>query len=278
MIRGLICGLSSELSAAGIENARFETECIAESVGIPRIKLLTEPEAPVPEETEKAAREKISRRRRGEPLQYILGEWEFYGYPFKVGEGVLIPRQDTETLAELAVSFLEKRGGKPLAADLCAGSGCIGITLAKRLGCEVKCFELSEAAFGYLEQNIALNGVESLVTPILADVLNVDTDERFDLIAANPPYLTKRDMETLQREVAFEPGFALYGGEDGLDLYRGILPRWSRRLKSGGLIAVEIGIGQEKDVMRIFAENGIEPGLAKDACGIYRVVYGTAVN
>lgn len=272
MIRGLARELAAALSEAGVDSARFETECIMESAGISRLTLLTEPDMPVEREISDAAREMVLRRTRGEPLQYILGEWEFYGYPFKVGEGVLIPRQDTELLTEIAEGYLKKKGG--LIADLCAGSGCVGISLARRCGCRVKCYELFEAAFGYLERNIELNKVSGTVEAVRADVLAFTPSESFDAVTVNPPYLTGENMERLQREVAYEPQSALYGGSDGLDFYRGILPRWTSCLKSGGLFAAEIGMGQEKDVMRIFAESGIKAQCAKDACGIYRVVYG----
>ena len=150
----------------------------------------------------------------------------------------------------------------------------MGISLARRCGCRVNCYELSEAAFGYLETNIGLNGVGGTVRAIQADVLTVTPTEKFDAVVTNPPYLTSDDMKQLQREVAFEPQSALYGGSDGLNFYRGILPRWTGFLKSGGLFAAEIGMGQEKDVMRIFAENGIKAECARDTRGIYRVVYG----
>lgn len=273
VIRGLMRELVRTLSEAGVDNARFEAECIMESAGISRLTLLTEPNMPVARETSDAVREMSSRRAHGEPLQYILGEWEFYGYPFKVGKGVLIPRQDTELLTELAEGYLKRNGGG-LTADLCAGSGCVGISLARRCGCRVQCYELSEAAFVYLERNIELNGVGGTVEAIRADVLAVTPSESFDAVVTNPPYLTGEDMDKLQKEVAFEPQNALYGGCDGLDYYRGILPRWTGFLKSGGLFAAEIGMGQENDVMRIFAENGIKAECAKDSRGIYRVVYG----
>lgn len=272
-MRELLGGIVGELLAAGVDNARFDAECIMESAGVPRLTLLTEQDMPVAEEIIGAAREMSRRRAGGEPLQYILGEWEFYGYPFKVGEGVLIPRQDTELTVEIAEEYLKRNGGE-LAADLCAGSGCIGIALARRCGCRVRSYELSEAAFGYLVKNIGLNGVGGKIEAVMADVLAVEPDERFDVIVTNPPYLTGEDMERLQREVSFEPKSALYGGSDGLDFYRGILPRWTGCLKKGGLFAAEIGMGQEKEVMRIFEQNGIDAGCARDACGIIRVVYG----
>ncbi|MDE7195121.1 MAG: peptide chain release factor N(5)-glutamine methyltransferase, partial [Oscillospiraceae bacterium] len=244
VIRELIGEIVGELSAAGADNARFDAECIMESAGVPRITLLTEPNMPVSDKTVGAARDMSKRRAGGEPLQYILGEWEFYGYPFKVGEGVLIPRQDTELAVEIVEGYLKRNGGT-LVADLCAGSGCIGIALARRCGCRARCYELSETAFGYLVRNIDLNGVGDRVEAVRADVLTVEPDGRFDVIVTNPPYLTGEDMKRLQKEVSFEPKSALYGGSDGLDFYRGILPRWAGCLKKGGLFASEIGMGQE---------------------------------
>lgn len=275
MISELLRQAVKALSEGGAENARFEAECIMKKfAGADRITLLTEPNREASEKQESAVREMLSRRLNGEPLQYILGEWELYGFPFEVGEGVLIPRQDTETIIELAEKHL-----KPdmLCADLCAGSGCIGISLARLCGCRVCSYELSERAFPYLQRNISKNGVSGLVVPILGDVLSEETAERsplLDAIVSNPPYLTAREMEELQKEVTFEPKMALYGGEDGLDYCRAILKIWTKRLKSGGLFAVEIGCGQESGAIRIFERNGIPAEAVKDYCGIYRVVYG----
>ena len=263
------------LESGGIENAGFEAEQLLRGVGVDKITLLSEPNAEVSADISAAIRAHTERRLAGEPLQYILGEWEFYGLPFKVGEGVLIPRQDTETPVDVCLKFLKDRerdDRKTL--DLCAGSGCIGITLAKLADADVTCVELSERAFGYLRENIALNGVR--VNAVLGDALNEETVQgEFSLIVSNPPYLTDGDIKVLQKEVMFEPKTALYGGADGLDFYRQILGVYPKRLKSGGMIAVEIGMGQESAVGELFRENGIEPRFEKDMRGIYRAVYGT---
>lgn len=267
------------LADGGSDNAQFEAEqLVMKFCGVTRNDMLLFPALEVPEDKARAALEAVTRRLSGEPLQYILGEWEFYGLPFYVGDGVLIPRQDTETLAELAVSFAKgRRGAGFLAADLCAGSGCIGITLAKLAGVPVKLLELSEQALGYLRRNIGLNGVQGLCEALRADVLLQETAEKLpplDMIVANPPYLTAQDMRELQTEVAHEPETALFGGEDGLDYYRRMIPLWGAKLKPGGMLAAEIGMGQEKDVMRIFEENGMTAQYKKDLCGIIRVIYG----
>ncbi len=276
IIRDLQREMMYKLADIGVENTRFEMEQLLEKAGLSRLRLLTDPSGNVPEKVERAALEMLGRRVSGYPLQYILGEWEFFGLPFEVGEGVLIPRQDTEALVERVRDILLERAPEErYTADLCAGSGCIGIALAKLCGARVKCIELSEAAFGYLKQNITLNGMEDRVTAVLADVLDESSaDGEFDLIVSNPPYLDDTDMKNLQSEVAHEPKMALYGGADGLEFYRKMIAVWTKRLKRGGAFAVEIGMGQERGVIEIFAENGIRADCIKDMRGIYRVVYG----
>lgn len=273
----LLAECRAALSSAGIDEARFEAGQLTAFVcGASLTKLITSPETPVPEENCRRLRELVRRRISGEPLQYIIGEWEFYGLPFKVGRGVLIPRQDTETLVGTAIDFCAGKG-RLRAADLCAGSGCVGIALAKMTGASVVCYELCEPALMYLKDNIKLNGVGELVKPAAADVLDPKTvldAPSFDIIVFNPPYLTERDMRGLQKEVSFEPETALFGGNDGLDFYRAVPALWTPKLKSGGLIAAEIGAGQEREVERIFLENGITPSVKKDLCGINRVVFG----
>lgn len=279
VVREILGNTVCALADNGVENARFEAEQLLQKAGVPRIRLLTEPNADVPERTADTAREMLERRLSGYPLQYILGEWEFFGLTFPVGEGVLIPRQDTEVLAELARDFLLERAPEERSVlDLCAGTGCIGVTLAKLCGAKVMCVELSERAFGYLERGIALNGAERLVTAVRGDVTDGAFAEslggEYDVIVSNPPYLTETDMRNLQTEVTFEPKTALYGGKDGLDFYRKMLEVWTKQLRNGGAFAVEIGIGQERSVMEIFAENGLNADCIKDTRGIYRVVYG----
>ena len=266
------------LEAAGNDNPRFEAEqLVMKFCGVKRSDILMFPGLEVTAEQAEEVRGAVQRRNSGEPLQYILGEWEFYGLPFYVGEGVLIPRQDTETLVETAARFLRERPGVSEAADLCAGSGCVGITLAKLTGVPVKLLELSEQALGYLRRNIALNGAEELCEAMHADVLSDDTAAgmpQLDLIVTNPPYLTAQDMRELQPEVTHEPETALAGGVDGLDYYRRMVPLWGAKLNPGGMLAAEIGMGQHGDVTRIFEENGLRAGFEKDLCGVIRVIYG----
>lgn len=276
---GLIMECAKLLTDGGNDNPRFEAEqLVMAACGADRKDLLTDPERAVNAAQLAELEGFVSRRLSGEPLQYILGEWEFYGLPFCVGEGVLIPRQDTEVIAQIALDYAKKHG-KPdfLAADLCAGSGCIGITLAKLAGVRVKLLELSDQALVYLRRNIVLNGVDRLCEAVHADVLSEKAAEdlpQLDLIVTNPPYLTAKDMRELQTEVGFEPETALYGGEDGLDYYRRMIPLWSGKLRPGGMLAAEIGMGQEREVMKLFEQSGIKAQSEKDLCGIIRVIYG----
>ncbi|WMJ22450.1 peptide chain release factor N(5)-glutamine methyltransferase [Paludicola sp. MB14-C6] len=215
----------------------------------------------------------IEKRKSGYPLQYILGQWEFYGLPFYVGEGVLIPRSDTEALVNTAREYAKNKGPLKI-LDICSGSGCIAITLKHLLpNSDVFALEKSEAAISYLKKNIALN--QSDITLIQDDALNPQTNEtNFDIIVSNPPYLTKQDMESLQKEVSFEPEMALCGEEDGLHFYRELTRIWTPRLKQGGLLAYEIGIHQENDVSNILISNGYNTICnQKDLCDIIRVIY-----
>ena len=272
LLRETLCALADN----GVENAGFEARQILEKAGISPMKILAEPCEKISPEICASVHEMTEKRVSGYPLQYILGEWEFYGLTFEVGEGVLIPRQDTETLVEIAADFLQtlpKNERKTL--DLCAGSGCIGITLAKLFGAEATLVEKSQEAFAYLEKNIALNDVKAQCNAVLGDCF----DEKkiggeYNLILSNPPYLTEKDMENLQKEVTFEPKTALYGGADGLDFYRALLAKYPKMLKENGLFAVEIGMGEEKAVAELFRENGLEPQFSEDYRGIIRVVYG----
>ena len=270
----LLAFVKSSLEHGGIESAGFEADQLLQGAGTSMVKLFSDPRSEVDEAVFKKISALIERRLSGEPLQYILGEWDFYGLPFLVGEGVLIPRQDTEALVYLCIAFLEGRApGERKTLDLCAGSGCIGIALEKLADAEVTCVEKSERAFEYLRKNIAHHGASA--EAVLGDVLEENTVRgEYGLIVSNPPYLTESDMRSLQREVEFEPKEALYGGEDGLDFYKSILAIYPKKLKSGGMIAVEIGMGQENAVSEIFRENGIEPRLERDMGGIYRVVWG----
>lgn len=218
----------------------------------------------------------IKRRISGEPLQYIMGEWEFYSIPIKVGKGVLIPRQDTEILVDTAIELYKDKSDITV-IDLCSGSGCIGLALEKKLKIKkLVLVEKSQDALKYLRQNVNLNNSKAEV--IECDVLDEREAKRFpdaDLIVSNPPYLTSEDMKNLQKEVKFEPETALFGGDDGLKFYRILSRVYKAKLNTGGRIMFEIGINQENDVSDILISCGYKNvRVKKDLCGVNRVVTG----
>lgn len=194
----------------------------------------------------------VEQRISGYPLQYILGEWEFFGLPFFVGEGVLIPRPDTEILVEQALALLrDKPGARVL--ELCAGSGCVSVAIAKNTDAEVTAVELSSQAFVYLEKNIARN--EAAVKAVKADVLQ-GMEGRFDLIVSNPPYIRTEVLQTLSAEVQKEPTMALDGGADGLRFYRAIAEIYKKNLAADGKLLFEIGYDQRESVSAVLQRAG----------------------
>ena len=202
----------------------------------------------------------LDRLLAGEPLAYVLGEWEFYGLKLMVSPDVLIPRDDTVAVASLAISqglFLDK---DPRILDLCCGSGCIGLAVASRVkDAKVTLADLSQKALNVAKQNTALNHMTGRVRCVQADATKPAPAflGKFDMIISNPPYITGEEMKQLPKSVAdFEPHMALYGGEDGLDFYRAIAENYTPALKPGGYLALEFGMGQGDDVCRILAEHG----------------------
>lgn len=272
MISSEIKLLSKQFSAAGIENADFEAaELAAHVLDVDKATLLAMYTDELAEEKQVWLKALAERRISGEPLQYIIGKWDFYGLSMRCGEGVLIPRPESERLVDLAAGFVKK--GQKI-ADLCAGSGCIGIATALKTAAHCTSIELSEKAFSYLNQNISANNAGGLVTAVLGDVLDEAADYgSFDGIFANPPYLSARDMAELQKEVSFEPEMALFGGETGFEFYERLIPLWEKRLKKGGIFAVEIGINMHEKISGIFADSGLSPQIFKDYNGIERIVY-----
>ena len=276
------------LHIAGVENHKFDTDCLFEDIlGADKLALMLRGDEEVPEPDADKLMEAAEKRCSGIPLQYILGKWEFFGREFYVGEGVLIPRPDTEVLVEKVIEHFKKSGNdSPEICDLCSGSGCIAITLKKELPkAIVHAVELSSEAMPYLVKNIRLNSAD--VKVIKGDVLDGRLIENFsdpedfgeyrkiDAIVANPPYLTDKEMTELSREVKHEPEMALQGGIDGLKFYRVISALWKEILSDGGLIAFEIGWEQGGSVKEILEKSGYKNvAVYKDYAGNDRVVTG----
>ena len=232
----------------------------------------------VPPETEEKIRALARRRLDGEPVAYIIGEWEFYGLTLDVTPAVLIPRVDTEVLAEAAIEFARSLG-KCRMLDLCTGSGCIGLAAAANVpGCRVLLGDVSEEALRVCRRNIRRCGLEERAQAEHLDALAPPPAfmGEFQCITCNPPYITRADMETLDRSVKnFEPHLALCGGEDGLDFYRAIIHNWKTALTENGRMYSEVGIGQADAVGRLMQTGGFgDINIIPDTQGIPRVVYG----
>lgn len=219
----------------------------------------------------------LFKRINGYPLQYILGKWTFMGRDFSVGEGVLIPRDDTEVVVLSVIPYLEQNKNLRI-IDLCSGSGIIAVTLKCMFPkCEVHALELSEKALPYLKRNI-----ESLAPDVILHQGDLNLlcecfeDNYFDLVISNPPYIQSEVIPTLQTEVKREPKMALDGGTDGLDFYRSITQKWSNKLKSGGMMAFELGEEQFDMVKAMMKEKGFENiSEYKDLGNIQRAINGT---
>lgn len=202
----------------------------------------------------------IKRLAAGEPMAYVMGEWEFYGLNLVVTPDVLIPRDDTVAVAEIAINqalFLEE---KPRILDLCTGSGCIGLAIASRVkDAKVTLADLSREALAVAKKNVTNHHMSGRVSCVHVDALAEPPVflGQFDMIVSNPPYITGKEMEELDRSVKdYEPHMALFGGEDGLDFYRAIAKNFRKCLKPGGYLCFEFGDTQADAVCQILTGNG----------------------
>lgn len=248
-----------------------------------RMALLMQGEETVSPDTARLFLDALAQREH-RPLQYILGQWEFDGMMLKVGEGVLVPREDTLALVEAACERLRSIDRPLRILDLCAGTGAVGLAAARRLPrAQVTCVELSEDALPYLRANIEQYG-DGRVTAIKGDVLagfeaSGFEPRSFDAILSNPPYIPAADIPGLAREVRQEPVMALDGGTDGLDFYRAIAEKWSGAAKVDGVLCMELGIGQFEDVKRIIVRHDWgEIGYKRDFSGVIRAIIGTKAS
>ncbi len=279
----LYMDIRQELHRAGIQAATLEArELVCFAAGKTREQFVRDGRLYVPQDVEEQARTLMRRHLAGEPLAYLIGEWEFYGLPLDISEQVLIPRSDTEVLAGEAIRWLQTQQDARV-LDLCAGSGCVGLAVASQVhACRVVLGEKSEAALRICRQNIRRSGLLGRVTPMPADALEPPTRQlgEFDCIVCNPPYIPTQDIETLDVSVRdYEPHMALDGGEDGLEFYRAISENWREALHPGARLYFEVGIGQADSVLRIMRRQGFgELEIVPDTAGIPRVVYGTLYN
>ena len=271
----------TRLRKAGVDNAQLEArEIVCYAADKSREQLYRDMSLYVSAELERRVDELVQRRLAGEPVAYIIGEWEFYGLPMDVSHDVLIPRMDTEVLAERGILKARESGEGARVLDLCAGSGCVGLAVAANAPqCRVVLGELSEGALRVCKQNVRRNELNARVTCLSVNAMEPPSSTLwdFDVIVCNPPYIPTADIETLDVSVRdYEPHMALDGGEDGLDFYRFIASKWKSALRLGGTLIFEVGIGQAPQVEDILAQNGFEDiKTTVDTQGIWRVVEGT---
>ncbi|MBQ7965287.1 MAG: peptide chain release factor N(5)-glutamine methyltransferase [Ruminococcus sp.] len=246
------------LERAGIENPAFDTIYLFEHIfSLSRKDTIVYADKAIDESKLPYLNECITRRISGEPIQYIIGQWEFMGNTYKVAQGVLIPRDDTEVLVTTCLDILNSKKECQV-VDLCSGSGIIAITL-KLLSNDITVYavEKSDTAYSYLVKNAILNNADiKHIHADLYDCVNEFEDSSLDLIVSNPPYIISHEIKTLQKEVQFEPALALDGGKDGYDFYRGIINVWSKKLKKGGIIAFEIGENQFEYIKTLLENAG----------------------
>ena len=276
----LYLDIRQQLRKAGIEAATLEArELVCFGTGKSREDLARDGGLYASPELESQVRSLVDRHLAGEPVAYLIGEWEFYGLSLDISPDVLIPRPDTEVLAGQAIEYIQTLG-ECRVLDLCAGSGCIGLAVASQAPqARVVLGEYSDAALKVCRQNIRRNGLSGRVVPMQADAR--EKPERslgeFQCIVSNPPYIPRADIETLDASVRdYEPHLALDGGEDGLDFYQTISGKWKEALAPGGRLYFEVGIGQADSVLRIMRAQGFgDIQIVKDLHDIPRVVFGT---
>jgi release factor glutamine methyltransferase len=280
-IRRVLAWSAEDLKKRGATTPRLDAELLlGKVIGMDRVGLLLDADRPLSKPELAAYREQHQRRRAGEPVAYLLGVREFYGRPFRVDRRVLIPRPDTETLVEVALDRTRRVSLSARVLDLCTGSGCVAVSLAcerrttRVLGADVSAGALAVARENALRLGAVNAGfLESDLFSALAG-----TPLRFDLVTANPPYITDEDMGTLPVDIrAFEPEIALAGGPDGLDVARRIVAGAPALLDAGGVLAIEVGAGQAPAAVQLFAAAGFtEIETRRDYGGHERVVSGIA--
>ncbi len=258
--------LCTTLKSSGIDCAENEAALLFEHFGgLSRASLMADPSRELDSPELFRA---LERRLTREPLAYILGQWDFFEETYEVSPHCLIPRPETELLVEAAIDLLPKNARF---ADLCTGSGCIAIsTLRHRPDCRAVAVDLFPDTMALAEKNAASNRVADRFEGLIADALSPALPSRVgpvNAILSNPPYIRTDVVDTLEPELFCEPRAALDGGEDGLLFYRAVTKNFSAFLPPDGLILFEIGFDQERDILKIAAENGFRCQVERDLSG-----------
>lgn len=265
-----------KLEKAGIEDYVFEAKQIIKHItGLSAPQILTGYNKNLTEFQENNLIALIHQREVRYPLQYIFGEWDFYGRSYFVGPGVLVPRADTEIVVETAIEYLKGKEN-PKILDLCAGSGCIGITLSKEIeNSIVYLVEKYDEALRYTEKNIIRNEANN-AKAIKGDIFEgTASKEVYDLIISNPPYIPQNEMSEISPETKFEPETALLADDGGMEFYKAIINNYTKSLKDGGMLAFEVGINESRKVAELLEAAGYKNiAIKKDLNNIERAVQG----
>ena len=275
----LYLDVRQRLRESGVEASTLEArELVCFGTGKSREELQRDSRLYASPEREAQVRRLVERRMAGEPVAYLIGEWEFYGLPLDISQDVLIPRADTEVLAEQAIAYIQTLG-ECRVLDLCAGSGCVGLAIASQAPqARVVLGEIDDSALKICRQNIRRNSLSARVMPIQMDAREKPARSlgEFQCIVSNPPYIPTGDIAGLEASVRdYEPHMALDGGADGMDFYRSIAEQWKEALTPGGRIYFEVGIGQADAVLRLMRSQGFgDLQIIKDHHKIPRVVLG----
>ncbi|SHH22326.1 peptide chain release factor N(5)-glutamine methyltransferase [Tepidibacter thalassicus] len=276
-IRDAIINSMKELNNSTTPKLDIEL-ILCKVLGVDRIYIHINLDKNLTRDEEERFRYFLNQRKEGRPIAYILGNKEFMGLDFFVKEGVLIPRSDTEILVQEVIN-LSKNIKNPLIIDIGTGSGAISVSLAKFIKCsKVYSLDISDIALEVGKINAKNNGVEDSIVFLKSDLFSAveNLNLQSDIVVSNPPYIRKREIYTLDRDVKdYEPLLALDGGEDGLDFYRRITRESLKFLKKNGILAYEVGYDQADDVKKIMLDNGFDSiKIVKDLSGIQRVVIG----
>jgi release factor glutamine methyltransferase len=274
-IASLIAWATEDFRTKGIDTPKLDAEVlVSAALDLTRMQLILQHDRPLSPAELSQLRGLIKRRRQREPIAYLVGSKEFYGHKFRVSDAVLIPRPDTETLVDVALARSADIDLSARVLDLCTGSGCVAIALAKaRRTTTVLGVDISQAALEVANANAAALGAYN-VAFAHSDIFAGLAGQMFDVVVSNPPYIASAEIETLQPEIrTYEPKLALDGGADGLGFYRTICREAASYLAPGGVLALEVGAGQAHDVETMLAQAGyIEVQKARDLGRIERVV------
>ena len=273
MVSDIVKMAQKQMADAGIDDAKTDAEILyCHLKHVDRARFFMQWSEPADDKTTEAYFDLVARRCKHEPLQLILGEQEFMGLPFKVAPGVLIPRLETEVVAEAAERLIGEYRVKTL-LDLCCGTGILGIALGKRAGVKVAAVDISKTAIALTKENAAKNGVK--IETYTGDLFEPLGRKRFDMVVSNPPYIPTAVIPTLMPEVRqYDPFAALNGGADGLDFYRRIAAEAPDHLKKNGILVLEIGGEQGPAVSGMLEESPafVNVNVWKDLAGLDRVV------